>query len=170
MNTIELKCPKTIIHAECWDHEGNVKWVEDIHNMVTTVGCDQLLNDTFKASAFTAAWYVGLIATNTTFNIADTMSSHGTWTDSAPYSNGTRPAFTPGSITGTSTVSVDNSASVAVFNINATATVLGCFLVDNSTVSGTTGNLYGEAAFGASRSVVSGDTLNVTVTLQTTPG
>jgi hypothetical protein len=47
--------------------------------------------------------------------------------------------------------------------------VLGAFLVDVSTKSGTTGNLYAEVSF-TSRTVVSGDTLNVTYTLTGTPG
>jgi hypothetical protein len=62
--------------------------------------------------------------------------------------------------------SIDNSASKAQFNINASATILGAFVVTNSTKSGTTGTLYGAASFtGGSRAVQSGDTLNVTVTL-----
>lgn len=150
--------------------EGEIAWTEDVANLITTAGVIKLMDAAFKTGLTTPAWFVGLIATNTTFLIADTMASHGSWTDSVPYSNASRPAWTPGSITGTSTVSVDNSGSPAVFNINASATVLGAFLVDVSTKSGTTGNLYAEVAFGASRSVLSGDTLNVTYTLTATPG
>jgi hypothetical protein len=61
---------------------------------------------------------------------------------------------------------VDNSASKAQFSINATATIGGAFIVTNSTKGGTTGILYGGGAFTeGNRSVVNGDTLNVTVTL-----
>lgn len=154
----------------CRDQSGRVRWIEDMDNLITTAGVIKLMDAAFKTGLTTPAWFVGLIATNTTFLIADTMASHGSWTDSVPYSNASRPAWTPGSITGTTTVSVDNSGSPAVFTINAGATVLGAFLVDVSTKSGTTGNLYAEVAFGASRAVLSGDTLNVTYTLTANPG
>ena len=78
------------------------------------------------------------------------------------------PAFTPGSISGGS---VDNSASKAVFNINANNTLVGgLFLSDNSTKGGTTGTLYGMAPFSSIgfRQLNNGDTLSVTVTLQIT--
>jgi hypothetical protein len=82
-----------------------------------------------------------------------------------PYSNGTRVAWTPGTI---ASGSVDNSASAAVFNCNATLTVRGAFLVDNSTKSGTTGTLLGEVDFSAAQPVVNTNTLTVTVTCSLT--
>ena len=90
--------------------------------------------------------------------LADTMASHAPWTESTPYS-GNRPAFTPGTI---AAGSVDNSGSKAVFTINAGATVYGAFL--NDAASGTAGILLGMGPFSASRAVLSGDTLNVTIT------
>jgi hypothetical protein len=59
---------------------------------------------------------------------------------------------------------VDNSASKAVFNINATATVAGAFMADNSTKSGTSGTLLGAGDFASARAVEIGDVLNVTMT------
>jgi acyl dehydratase len=55
-----------------------------------------------------------------------------------------------------------NSSSVD-FTINASATVAGAFLA--SATSGTTGTLYGIVDFTAARSVLSGDTLQITVTV-----
>jgi hypothetical protein len=61
---------------------------------------------------------------------------------------------------------VTNSASPAVFNINASATVGGAFLTSNNTKSGTTGVLFSAADFtSGDRSVITGDILNVTYTL-----
>lgn len=98
--------------------------------------------------------------------LADTIASHTPWSESTPYSNATRPAFTPGAI---AAGSVDNSASKASFTINASAFVYGGFLVDDNTKGGSSGTLYGMAPFTvASRQVLSGDTLNVTVTLAVT--
>jgi hypothetical protein len=93
------------------------------------------------------------------------MASHASWATITPYSNATDPAFTPGAISGGS---VDNSASKAVFNINATDDVYGAFLKDNNTKGGSTGILYGAGDFGAYRSVLSGDTLNVQITCSIT--
>lgn len=98
---------------------------------------------------------------------ADTMSSHASFTESTSYSNSTRVAWTPGSV---SAGSVDNSGSVAVFNINASDYIFGAFLVSNSTKGGTTGTLYGCGvnSSGIARQVANGDTLNVTVTCTAT--
>jgi hypothetical protein len=54
-----------------------------------------------------------------------------------------------------------------VYSINATQTVGGAFLISNSTKGGSTGTLYSASDFTSpgDRSVVSGDTLNVTYTL-----
>jgi hypothetical protein len=90
------------------------------------------------------------------------MASHAGWTEDQNYSEATREVLTLGTVSGGS---VDNSASKASFSINATATIGGAFLTTVSTKGGTTGTLYGGAAFAANRSVVSGDTLNVTATL-----
>jgi len=148
--------------VEAFDKSGKLKWIEEVENLITTAGATDLLDKYFKGSTYTAAWYVGLYKGTGTLAAGDTSSSHAGWTDSTDYSNANRPTWTGGTAT---SGSVDNSGSPAVFNINATATILGAYLISNNTKGGTTGVLYGEAAFGSSRSVISGDTLNVTVTL-----
>ena len=163
-NTVESVFPKTHYTVECIDKDGNIKWVEDFDNIVVTAGKDKLLDATFKTGLTTPLWYVGLKDTGTPV-VGDIMSSHASWATIAPYSNGTDPAFTPGTI---SAGSVNNSASKAVFSINATDDVYGAFLKDNNSKSGTTGTLYGAGDFTAMRSVASGDTLNVTITLTVT--
>lgn len=161
--------------AECWDNWYRSKtgkllrrrkipilrWRDHFYNIVVTTGLNKLLDATFKNGLTTPAWYVGLKGTGTMV-AGDTMASHSGWAEIVPYSDANRPTFTPGSI---SAGAVDNSASKAVFNINTGSTVYGCFLVDNNTKSGTTGTLYGGGDFGASRAVVNGDTLNLTLTL-----
>jgi hypothetical protein len=152
---------RTFYNVECRDKNGKVKWTEKCENLITTAGANDALTQYLKGSAYTAAWYVGLYKGTGTLNVADTMASHAGWTDSTDFSNANRPTWTGGTA---SAGSIDNSASAAVFNINATATILGAYLVNNNTKGGTTGTLYGIAAFAASRAVVSGDTLTVTVT------
>lgn len=175
MQVISAVKASTRYDVECWDNwirdaKGNLlrrrakpvlRWTDSFWNIVVTVGLNKLLDATFKTGLTSPAWYVGLKGTGTML-AADTMASHAGWAEIVPYSDSTRPAFTPGSI---SAGAVDNSASKAVFNINSGSTVYGCFLVDNNTKSGTTGTLYGGGDFGSSRAVINGDTLNVTVTL-----
>ena len=155
---------KTNYKVWCHDRNGNLKWFEDIENLVVTEGLDELLTRLAKTVPGNVLWYVGLKSTGTPA-AGDIMTSHSTWTDVVPYSNATRPAFTPGTVSGGS---LDNSASKAVFNINATSTIFGSFFPDNSTKGGATGKLYGAGDFSASRGVADGDTLNVQVTLSVT--
>ncbi len=152
---------KNYYRVECFDKNGNLKWQENIENLTVNVGLNDLLNQYFKGSAYTAAFFVGLKGTGTAL-AADTMASHSSWTESAAYSQSTRPALTLGTV---ASQSVDNSGAKAVFSINGTATIAGAFVTTNSTISGTTGTLYGVADFSVSRGVANGDTVNVTVTL-----
>jgi hypothetical protein len=99
--------------------------------------------------------------------LADTMASHTSFVESTSYSNVSRVTWTPGAPAGGS---VDNSASVAAFSVNATDWIFGAFLVSNNTKGGTTGTLYGAGvnSSGIARQVVNGDTLNVTITCTVT--
>ena len=154
---------------QCLDKDGKLKWEVSTHNLVVNVGLQDMNTQYFKGSAYTAAWYIGLYGAGASNTPAagDTMASHAGWTEAVPYSNATRPAATFGTATTADPSVIDNSASPASFTINATATVGGAFLVSNSTKSGTTGILFSASDFTApgDRSVVSGDTLNVTYTL-----
>ena len=80
--------------------------------------------------------------------------------DLTSYSESTRPAPT------WSSASAGSKATTATsFSISGTGTVAGAFMTTDSTKSGTTGTLYSAGNFtGGSRSVASGDTLNVTYT------
>jgi len=147
---------------ECYGPDGRLKWTEEIHNLITNVGLDDVLNQYLKGSAYTAAFYVGLTSGTPTVAATDTMGSHVGWTEVTAYTEAARPTLTLGAVSGQS---VDNSASKATFSINATATVGGAFLVTDNTKGGTLGTLYGVGAFsGGDKSVANGDTLNVTVT------
>ncbi len=143
------------------------KWVDYVPNLVTTEGKNDTLSKYFKGSSYTAAWYVGLVnnAGFTAFAAADTAAQIGgtnQWAETGGYTESVRQTLTLGS---PSAGSVDNTASKAVFSINTTVTVHGAFVASNSTKSSTSGVLYGEAALSADRSLLSGDTLTITVTL-----
>lgn len=149
---------------EAFDRDGNPLWVEEVHNLVTTEGKTDVLTKYFKGSSYTAAWYVGLTGASPTFAAADVMNSHSGWTEVVAYSESVRQTLTLGT---PSSGSVDNSASKATFTINADGTAIGGgFITSNSTKSGTTGTLYGGAAFsGGNKTLGNTDTLTVTVTL-----
>ena len=159
-----IAAPRFKYELELIGPDGVVKWREVFFNTVTTGGKNDLLTNYFKGSAYTAAFYVGLVdnASFSAISAADTMASHAGWLESVAYSNSTRPSLTLGT---PASGSVDNSASKASYTINASATINGAFTSTNSTKSGTTGVLYSAGSFGATRSVLSGDTLNVQVTL-----
>ena len=147
--------------VECRGADGTLKWSEDYQNLITTEGLNLLLTRSFKTIPGDVNWYIGLKGTGSPA-AGDTMASHGGWSEITPYSDSTRPAFTPGTV---ASGSVDNSAAKGVFNINATSTVYGMFLSTNSTKSGTSGSLYGVGDFASSRAVINTDTISVQVTL-----
>lgn len=157
-----------VFKVECFDKEGKLKWTAESKNLVVNVGLQDMNTQYFKGSSYTAAWYIGLYGAAASNNPAagDTMSSHAGWTENTTYSNATRPAATFGTATTADPSVIDNSASPASFNINGTTTIGGAFLTSNSTKGGTTGILFSAADFQSpgDRSVVSGDTLNVTYT------
>ena len=154
---------KTHYQIECVGADGKIKWTEEFDNLVVTAGLNDSLDKHFKAAAYTAAWFVGLASGTPTFAAGDTMATHAGWTEIAAYSEATRPTLTLGAV---AAGSVDNSASKASFSINGSATIGGAFVASLNTKSGTTGILYGGGAFASgNRAVVSGDTLNVTITL-----
>ena len=141
----------------CLDSSGNVKWSETKKNLITTEGLNHILDSTFHASTQVTTWYIGLKGSGTPA-AGDTLASHSSWSEITDYS-GSRPAWTEGAA---SSGSMTNSSSVD-FSITGTATIAGAFLA--SAASGTTGTLYGVVDFASSRSVLSGDTLQVTVTV-----
>lgn len=153
-----------VYYVTCRDYNGNIRWVDRAHNIVTNEGVDYVQRVALLGSGVETqlgTWYVGLVSSTPTIAAADTMASHGGWTEVyTQYSQANRPTWT-GADTGVGTVS--NSASVAVFSITGSVTVGGCFLTSNNTKNGTTGKLYSGVAFsGGNRAVVNTDSLEVT--------
>lgn len=150
--------------VECRDAAGNLKWSEVIDNLVTTVGKNDALDKYLAGSAYTAAWYLGLISSasyTTGVAVGDTAASHGGWTEDQNYSQGARPtAAFSAAAAGSKSLS-----SALTFSINATTTIKGCFLISNATKGGTSGILYSAGLFsGGDKAVGNGDTLNVSYT------
>jgi len=130
-------------------------------NLVTTGGKNDALDKYLAGSAYTAAWYLGIVdgGSTPTYAAGDTMASHAGWTENQSYSQSARPtaAFSAAS------AGAKALSSALSFSINvATQTIAGAFLASVATKGGTTGILYSVGAFsGGNKSVTTGDTLSV---------
>jgi hypothetical protein len=147
-----------------------VKWEDKAPNVVTTVGANALLDSGLAGSSYTAATYMGLIGAVSYSGvpvIADTMASHGTWTEAGTTN---APTYTSPrkTISWSAAASKSKSPSSApVFAITGTGTAKGVFLVFGSgavsTIDSTAGILYSAGLFtGGDQAVVNTNTLTVT--------
>jgi hypothetical protein len=158
-----------VYSVECHDAQGNLKWSETIENLTTNVGRKSLL-DSYFANTGGGAIVMGLKGTGTAA-YADTQSSHSTWNEvggaNAPTYSGTRktPSFSSAT---TANPSVLTTSAAVVFSMTSSGTVAGAFINvgGSSTIDNTTGVLFSAGDFTAgSKTVTSGDTINVTYTL-----
>jgi hypothetical protein len=153
-------------YFQCFDKDGNLKWEDAAKNLVVNTGLQDMNTQYFKGSSYTAGWYIGLVegpASGNTYAAADTLASHGGWTENTDYSGGDRIEAVFGTATTADPSVIDNSGSVAVFSITGTATIAGAFLTDIEDNTDNVGLLFSVSNFtGGDRDVISGDTLNVT--------
>ena len=156
-----------VFHVQCFDKDGNLKWEDQMHNLVVNQGLQDMNTKYFTGSTYSAAFYLGLITgpgASTSYAAADTLASHAGWSEFTDYS-GSRKAVTFGTATTADPSVISNSAAPSQFSITgAGGSVAGAFLC--TVASGTSGILFSEADFQSpgDRTVVSGDTLNVTYT------
>jgi hypothetical protein len=160
--------------ATCYDADGVEKWSDTIENLTTNVGRANLMNSYF-ANTGGGAIVMGLGGANATpvFTPAytDTQASHAGWFEvggaNAPTYSGTRktPSFSAAT---SANPSVLSTSAAVTFSMTGSGTVYGAFInVGGSTaIDNTTGTLFSIGAFTAgSKTVTSGDTINVTYTL-----
>jgi hypothetical protein len=160
--------------ATCYDANGNEKWSDTIENLTTNVGRASL-NNAYLGNTAAGAVVMGLGGANGsgTFTpaYADTQASHAGWFEvggtNAPTYSGTRKTPTFGAST-TANPAVISTSSAVVFSMTGSGTVYGAFINvgGSTTIDNTTGVLFSIGAFTAgSKTVTSGDTINVTYTL-----
>lgn len=162
------------VRTECYDADGNLKWVDETHNMITNTALTALLDSFLRNQTPPTTIYMGLVdnASFSAFAAGDTYatSGHSGWIENTNYSQSTRPSWTTVAASGQS---ITNSSAV-VFSINAASQVIkGIFTVYGSSTntkgdftSGAGKVLFSTAAFsGGNQSCNSGDTLNVTYTI-----
>lgn len=152
--------------VECIGADGEVKWRDTAHNTVTTEGKNAMLDKFLGLASAYAAIAVGLHTT--VGNASSTYATPSPQVESVVYSNSTRgvPSFSSASSGSKAT------SSAVSFTINGSATITGCFMalgasgVTTKSDTAATAILLSTGTFsGGSRSVVSGDTLNVTYSL-----
>jgi hypothetical protein len=145
-------------------------WSDTFPNVVTTVGGNDILDKYLAGSGYTGAFYLGAISAVSYTGvpvIADTMASHGTWTEAggtnAPaYSQTTRGAASWSA----ASAKVKAMASAVVLSITSAGTLKGSFLTTVSTKDGTTGVLVSAGLFtGGDKIVGIGDTVNISYSL-----
>jgi len=149
---------------------GKVIWEDDFDNLITDLGKAALLNKYLDRATAETAIHMGLKAAGAAAN-ADTMASHAGWTEIASSVVAARlvPAFAAASGTGTVTKATSAAASFPIVTA-VNVVIAGCFIVMSGTSApaNTTGTLFSAGDFSASRTVNSGDTLNVSYTAQLT--
>lgn len=161
-------------HVVCRDQDGNVKWEEQIPNLVNAVGKQLMLDTLLKGVSYSVVGpFLGLISgASPTFAAADTLSSKS-WTEFTNYTVGGSAVrgtavFASATSSGLTPSNVTTSAAAAItYTITGGGgTVGGCFLVTGSGASSTQGNtsgtLYSAGAFATAKVTTAGDTVSVT--------
>lgn len=154
--------PKGQFRIQHFDKEGNLLHDFLADNGVVNEGKDSILNVYFDAASQITLWYAGLINDPATLAAADTMASHAGWTEFTNYSEANRVTI---AFDAAASQSIANSTTSADFNITASGTLHGIFVVSNNTKSGTTGTLWSTAPFASALPVSNGDLLKVTYTV-----
>lgn len=152
-------------HVQCFDKDGNLKWEDDIHNLVTTVGKNRTM-DVILGNTAAGIVYMGLKGTGTAA-VGDTQASHAGWAEvggaNAPTFSGNRQTPTFSAASG----GAKATSTAVVFSMTGSGTVAGCFINIGgaATKDDTTGTLFSAGDFTAgSKTVTSGDSLSVTYT------
>lgn len=154
--------------VECFDKDGNPKWTAETPNLVVNVGLQYMAGTALVGVTQINPWYIGIYGSAGSNNPAAgdimTPTGHNGWTENTDYTQGTRPQAVFAAATAANPSVVTNTASKAVFNMNATTIIGGAFLVSSNAKGTNTGTLFSAADFQSpgDRSVVSGDILNVT--------
>lgn len=135
------------------------------YNDIVNQGKNDILTVYFYGGTQTlaASWYLGLISSTGYTGLAatDVMTSHAGWTEFTNYSETNRVAWGPAAPASQSVT----STAPAQFDITASGTVKGIFVVTDNTKGGTAGKLWSTALYSADVPVNSGDQLKSNYTL-----
>jgi hypothetical protein len=159
---------KNVFRAVFADKDGNVFRDTTFENLVTTQGANDMLDKYLAGSAYTAAWYMGLISSVDYAAIvaADTAASHAGWKEAglanAPTYTGPRKT----TAWGAAAARAKALSTGLVFTFTGAGTVKGCFLQSTAALDATTGVLLSAGLFSdGDQPVVAGNTLTVTYSM-----
>ena len=135
-------------------------------NIVSTEGLNHLLSVGLAGGSQVGTWYVAPFEGNYTPVAGLTAATFtAAATECTAYDEATRVAYVEAAPSGGV---ITNSASRAVFTINASKTLYGAALVSASAKSSTSGTLLAAARFSSSRAVVDNDEVAIAYTLTLT--
>ena len=147
----------------------------DVHNMITQEGLAYALGCALDGSTTQiTAWYLGLIdEVGGTPDGTETYAAT-VWEELETYDESTRVAWVDAAMTGTTTKSIANSGTPAVFTINATDDYYGVGMFGGGGAASTkgdhlnSGTLFSSAYFATAKTLDAADTLTVTYTFTAT--
>jgi hypothetical protein len=155
--------PRGVYTFQCHDKDGNLLWEDTIHNLVTTVGANEILDKAFAGSGYTATNYMGLIS-SVSYGAGvvngDTMASHAGWVEAggtnAPAYTGSRPTCAWSAASARS----KSLSSPLSFTFTSPGTLKGSFITTVATKDGATGIIISGGTFtGGDQPVASGNTV-----------
>lgn len=114
-------------------------------NLITTAGKNYAADAALSGGTQITTWYHMAMSASPSVAAADTMSSHGGWTEFTDYDESVRQTYVEA---GVSAGVVTNAASPSVITSSSNSnSVGGMALTSVSTKSGTTGTLFAAGAF-----------------------
>ncbi len=164
INNMKFKGVFTVVHK---DRQGKILSREEFENLVTNEGYDYLLNAALHGSTAISDWYFAPWTTNNAAAATQTYASPGNTEINAQIDESARQEWGEGA---SSSQSVTN-ATAATITANTDVTVYGCGIVGGGSAASTKGNTAGggtllaTALFGSSKTLASGETLDLTYTI-----
>lgn len=145
------------VRAECW-RNGKLIWVEEGKNILPDIGLNHIMRVALSLeTAAPANYYVGMLD-NYTPVAGSTMAEVGA-NEITNYVAGTRPAYS-----GVTTNKVTtNTAATAAYTIGVGGAVAyGAFLATSAVKGEVASTLVAAKLFGASRTLLENDVINIT--------
>ncbi len=151
----------SVYKFDCY-RDNKLVWTETKENLVVNTGLELAMDCIFGVIE-TPTFYVGLIGNNSSIFPEDTASDHS-FEEFLGTTNNLRSVahFAKGDFVGDTFTYVSADTQ---FMIGAAGSIYGAFLITEGTKGGGMGVLYGASIMAASKPVVPGDALLVTITV-----
>lgn len=142
--------------------DGEVKWREEVKNLIPDAGRDYILTAALLAGSQVGSWHIGLYGNGRTPLPGDTMATlladAGELTTYTTDPAGIRLPLTPGPL---ASGVFSNNSDRAEFIFPSGATARGGFITSSSLQGGTTGVLLSAVLFPTPKIIGAGETLKV---------